>query len=535
MSFFEKNSEVIAVRQPDLAGRLRATTPSFQAVVSSSRKGYPSLMVGQNRLTSSVDPLDEGLKLSRQMAEGPVVALGFGLGYHLQPLANASRELLVWEPDLQLLRLSLAVRDCSDWLTNCTIVSESSELPDIKGRQAFIPRAMQRLYPLQAVTLERLVTRGEDKRAPRPDQPRVLVLPPLMGGTLDIAYWCGEALLSLGCQVRVVPIDQAAPLYRRIRASRLPLSRQGKAQAPLVRCLGELAVLEAEEFAPDLVLALAQAPTDRRTVNDLKALGASTAFWFVEDHRQMTYFSEIASTYDYFFHIQDKDFAGKLERLGVNHHFLPVAAHPPCHRPLGLSLEEMERKGADIGFMGAGYPNRVAILTQLLNQDLPLKIWGSDWPSSGPISKVLQENRYISSQEIVDIYNSCQIVLNLHSSRHADTPVGGTDFINPRTFEVSACGAFQLVDKVPGLEEFFSDEEMATYSSEEELLEKAAYYLERPSLRQTMANAARHKVLHNHTYYHRMENLLDICLGPISSKEAAPDPLNWLLSQDGLI
>jgi spore maturation protein CgeB len=150
----------------------------------------------------------------------------------------------------------------------------------------------------------------------------------------------------------------------------------------------------------------------------------------------------------------------------------------------------------------------------------------------------LQENRYISSQEIVQIYNSCPIVLNLHSSPWAQTPLGGVDFINPRTFEIGACQGFQLVDKVPGLEDFFAEgTEIATFSSEDELLEKVSYYLEHPALRERMADRAREKVLSRHTYYHRMEKILDYCLGPLDKSALMPpdEPLTWLLQQaDGV-
>jgi spore maturation protein CgeB len=332
-------------------------------------------------------------------------------------------------------------------------------------------------------------------------------------------------------------MENVAPLYRLLRGSKSHEERQAKVQAPLMRFLGELAVLKAEDFYPDLVLAMAQAPLDRRAINDLKKLGAKTAFWFVEDFRQMRYFTEIAASYDYFFHIQGQEIISLLDGLGANHCFLPVAAHPPCHHPLGLSPQQKKNLGAPVGFMGAAYPNRVTILTRLLERGLPLKIWGVDWPAHGVLGAALQDNRYISSQEVVRIYNSCPVILNLHSSPWAQTPIGGVDFINPRTFEIGACNGFQLVDKAPGLENFFTEgTEIATFSSEDELLEKADFYLKHPALRESMAAAAREKVLSRHTYYHRMEKLLDHCLGPLEqSALMSPDePLTWLLKQADL-
>ena len=535
MDFLDKNLAVISMQEPGLAARIKAASVQPEAMVQITRKGQPGLIVGQNRLTSSVDPVNEGLSLAGRLPAGPVVALGFGLGYHLEPLTG-KRQLIVWEPDIALLRLSLSVRDCSSWLGQCKLVVDKADLGDLNGFQIFAPKAMERLYAHHMSTLQRMIRQQDDNRKPRPEQPRVLVIPPLLGGTLEPSYWCREALQSLGCQTRLVPVENVAPLYRRLRSNPLGAERQARVQAPLMRFLGELAVLEAEEFAPDLVLALAQAPLDRRAISELKSLGCKVAFWFVEDFRQMRYFAEVASTYDYFFYIQGQEIVERLEHLGANHSFLPVAAHPPVHRPLGLSPEQQASTGAPIGFMGAGYPNRIRVLNHLVEKGLPLKIWGSDWPVNAPLSAALHEDRYITSREIVEIYNSCPIVLNLHSSPASNAPIGGVDFINPRTFEVPACNAFQLVDKVECLHQFFEpDVDVATYSSEAELAEKADYYLRHPGLRQSMTDRARKKVLAHHTYYHRMETMLDKCLGPmpVNLASAPAEPVTWLINHAG--
>jgi spore maturation protein CgeB len=401
----------------------------------------------------------------------------------------------------------------SAWLHDCVIIIEINELPDIRSWIPLIPRAMERLYHAQAPVLRRLCQLHPDKRPPRPEQPRVLVIPPLLGGTLDPAGWCAQALSDLGCLTRMVPMEKMAPIYRYFRAMRQP--RVAQVQGNMVRFLGELALLEAEEFSPHLILALAQAPLSRDFLEKLKAMEIKLAFWFMEDFRQMRYYQEIATHYDFFFYIQGEEIEQRLEKLGANYHFLPAAAHPPCHRPLALSPARKLELEARVGFMGAGYPNRVKILSRLVQAGLPLTIWGYDWPASSVLSQALREDRYISSREIVEFYNACDIVLNLHSSPVASNGIGHVDFINPRTFEVPACGAFQLVDRVPELEKFFVlEEELVTFSTEEELMDKARFYMERPSLRASLAARARQRVLSQHTYYHRMEHLLDICLGP---------------------
>lgn len=520
MDFFAANLAVLAQRQPDLARRLERTPPHPEALVSPSRGGAPSLKLGGLSLTSGVDPAAEGQRQAAQAPAGPLAVLGFGLGYHLEPLAG--RDLVVWEPDPRLLRSALASRDLTALLPSLRLVVDPADLGDLHGRGLLIHRAESRLHPGAAETLARRLA-AEPGRQPRPDQPRVLVVPPVWGGSLNVAHWCAEALTALGCQTRLAPLDQLKPLHERMYAWGAPPERVDRVYAPLMRFLGELTVLEAEVFQPHLVLALAQAPLDRRALKDLRALGAPTAFWFVEDFRAMPYYREVAGSYDYFFHIQGPELSAELERLGVEHGFLPMAAHPPCHRPLSLNPADRQRYGGVVGFMGAGYANRRRIFADLVARGLPLRLWGVGWTGSQALAPHLAEERYLEAEEVVKIYNGCQIVLNLHSSPQDIHRPEGADWVNPRTLEVPSCGGFMLVDRVQGLENFLEPgREVAVFEDQAQLLEMVEHYRRYPEQRAAIAQAGRRRVLAQHTYYHRMETLLERCLGP--AREDLPLP-----------
>jgi spore maturation protein CgeB len=458
-----------------------------------------------------VDPLAEGKSFAAHAPSGPLVALGLGLGYHLEPLLD--RDLLIWEPDPRLLRLALTARDLRPLLARARLVLEPQDLGDLRGRSLYLPRPLARLYPLEAQGLTRRLSNPPPVRT-RPRQPRVLVVPAIFGGSLPVAYWCGQALESLGCEVLTLPLDQVAPLYERLLAWRGPLERLDRVRAPLIRFLGELTVLEAEKSPPDLVLSLAQAPLDRRALKDLRELGVPSAFWFVEDYRLMTYFREVAAAYDFFFHIQGPELERELNALSANHAFLPMAAHPPLHRPLELTPAERRTYGAPVGFMGAGYPNRRRIFTDLVGRGLNFRLWGVGWRGIKELEPCLAQERYLQSEEVVKIYNACQVVINLHSSPLCEQRVGGADFVNPRTLEVPACGGFQLVDRVRGLENFLTPgTEVAAFDNQNQLVEMIDHYLRHPEERAAIAQAGRRRVLERHTYFHRMEALLERCLG----------------------
>ena len=247
----------------------------------------------------------------------------------------------------------------------------------------------------------------------------------------------------------------------------------------------------------------------RVALKRLRQNGVPTAMWFVEDFRLFTYWRAFAPYYDIFAVIQKEPFLSELAAIGVsNSLYLPLAALPSLHRPMELSPAEQKEFGAEVSFMGAGYPNRREAFVRLAGPGF--KIWGTEWEDEPRLAPFVQRGGgRIGSEDCVRIYNATAVNLNLHSSVRADALVSGGDFVNPRTFELAACGAFQLVDRRALMPELFGEDELALFDSLEELKEKMAYYRDRPEERKAMAAKARARVLAEHTYAVRMRRLLD--------------------------
>jgi spore maturation protein CgeB len=275
--------------------------------------------------------------------------------------------------------------------------------------------------------------------------------------------------------------------------------------------ISEMVVASCAEQKPDLVLAMAQAPLSNKALERLRQHNVTTAFWFVEDYQIMGYWRNHAHLYDFYFTIQDDGFFGLLEKMGVKHfYYLPLAADPAVHRPLDMSPSEKACFGSDISFMGAGYYNRERMLQGLLDYDI--KVWGNDWnPLSAIWPHVQREGQRLTTEETVKVFNASKISVNLHSSvcHEGVNPFG--DFINPRTFEIAACGGFQLVDQRSMLSRHFEiGNEVVCYQSLEELREKISYYLMHPDERKRIALHGRQRVIREHTYEHRMRELIGI-------------------------
>lgn len=338
---------------------------------------------------------------------------------------------------------------------------------------------------------------------------RILVVLPLYGGSLPIGRYCAKALSGMGHAVRIFDAPAFHSAFTGLKNLELPPSALGPLENSFLQVLNQAIWAQVEHFEPAFVLALAQAPLNRLTLQKLRKAGVRTAMWFVEDWQIFDYWQTYAPLYDVFAVIQKDPFQEKLAAAGQPHApYLPLAALPEFHRPLALSAEEEREYGADIGFLGAGYPNRRLAFRPLAGRNF--KIWGSDWEGESVLAPCIQrQGQRIGEEESVKIYNASRINLNLHSSLKTETLVSHGDFVNPRTFELASMGAFQLVDRRRLLPELFAEDELACFDSEAELYEKIDYFLSHPDERARYCRRARERVLAEHTYAQRMRRLLD--------------------------
>ncbi len=363
---------------------------------------------------------------------------------------------------------------------------------------------------------------------------RILVVLPFYGGSLPIGRYCVSALKNLGHQVETFQAPEFHDSFNAIKHLNLELQTHNYFEQSFLNLISKLIQAKVEQCKPDLVLCLAQAPMNTQTLKRLRQDGVPTAMWFVEDFRLFTYWRTFAPHYDFFFVIQKEPFLSELAAAGVeNVLYLPLAALPEFHKPGVPDSAEQQRFGSDLSFLGAGYPNRRVAFRRLLPFDF--KIWGTEWDGDSLLLEQVQlQGARISSEDAVKIYNSSKINLNLHSSVQVKDLVTGGDFVNPRTFELAACGAFQLVDKRGLMPELFAEDDLATFESLDELVEKIQYFLDHPAERQAYSQRARQRVLAEHSYEKRMQSLLEFVAQrksgwPAPRKKAGMEALDALV------
>jgi len=125
---WEKNREILAAQYGGLLDEIMSENDDIfspqEIKIEASSAGEPTLCVRGNYVHSQRDPVREGQRLAQAVdtGSGPVVVLGFGLGYAAQAAAEFNRPVIIVEKYRNLLRTALEQRDFSDFLSKHRII-----------------------------------------------------------------------------------------------------------------------------------------------------------------------------------------------------------------------------------------------------------------------------------------------------------------------------------------------------------------------------------------------------------------------------
>jgi len=101
-------------------------------------------------------------------------------------------------------------------------------------------------------------------------------------------------------------------------------------------------------------------------------------------------------------------------------------------------------------------------------------------------------------QELPSFYR--QVSVNFNT-----TSLQSSNAVNQRLFDIPACGSFVLTDRTAGMEELFEPgSEVACYDSVEDIGPQVERWLADTAGRKRVSEAARKRVLAEHTYEHRL-------------------------------
>ncbi|OQW35776.1 MAG: hypothetical protein A4E19_16130 [Nitrospira sp. SG-bin1] len=521
MNYLTQNLEGLRIRYPALIQTVQDHPGGLLTIVP-SREGSPSATYGGQWVHSGYDPRKE----AHAWAEGQLlqwkagelgVVLGVGLLYHVEALVVMKPpgvRLAVVIPDTAEFKDAVSIRPMETWINKVewiwgapVVMAEQLGATSAPIRfMTYGPAA--RLHVDAHRDLERELSRIVAVKLG--GRLHVAVVGPIYGGSLPIARHTVTALESLGHRVSWLdqsPYQASYELLGSYRETRHRLTMQSR----FADLLSLGVVTHLAEDPPDLILALAQAPLNLAVLEHLRKKKFLTAMWFVENFRHLTYWQQLAGGYDYWFVIQQASCVAALRRAGARQvNYLPMAADPSLHRPLTLSEADQAEYGADVSFVGAGYANRRTVLPQWLSRGWSFKLWGNEWKGAEDLTSVLQRGgARIDTETCIKVFNATSVNLNLHSCAGAGLDPEA-DFVNPRTFELAACGAFQLVDERSLFPDLFAAEEMVRFNKVTEVPALIRTWLADAAGRRAVAEAARRRVLAHHTYRHRMREFLTV-------------------------
>lgn len=253
-----------------------------------------------------------------------------------------------------------------------------------------------------------------------------------------------------------------------------------------------------------------------------KYVGVKTSAYFTECPYDDEWTMRIAEVFDYCF-VCDKTSVIPFKERNINTFYVGHAYNPEKHVRNGE-----EDKNADVVFIGTNFPSRITFLEQVDWGGIDLQLHGLMQLGQSSLSQFVRGTVAIPNTTAMDIYRKARIGLQLHRKDGYDPRkaakgkrsrkgglVGATPLVNlvahslgPRSYELAACGVFQVTDAGrPELEEVFGDS-IPIYRTPQELGVLLRQHLEDPVLREEAASR-QHEAVQPYTFESRMRTVID--------------------------
>lgn len=194
-----------------------------------------------------------------------------------------------------------------------------------------------------------------------------------------------------------------------------------------------------------------------------------------------------------------------LQQLGVkNTHTVWYGADPDVFSPVAVPSQDI-----DVLFYGHGREYRSDWIDYMIttpSQELSEYSFAVRGTRLGDIGKT-QMLPYLSFSKLREY--SCRSKINLCITRGAHASVYGSS--SSRPFELSSMGACIVANPYDGLQEWFEpDKEVIIVNSADEAKERYLFLLNHEKERIAIGKAARERVLKQHTFQHRAQDLRQI-------------------------
>ena len=178
----------------------------------------------------------------------------------------------------------------------------------------------------------------------------------------------------------------------------------------------------------------------------------------------------------------------KLKERGAEKIVLTEFGYDPVYQcPDPGSQEELQDSQSDAVFIGHWEPVTQRNISGLIDAGVNVKVWGSHWRWRAFGLKGAYKIRTVGRDGYPKMIASSKIGLGFLSKWNQNQSAG-------RIFEIPALGTFLLAERTPQNTSYFKEgKEAEFFSTREELVEKAKYYLQNDDHRNAIAKAGQER------------------------------------------
>jgi len=205
-------------------------------------------------------------------------------------------------------------------------------------------------------------------------------------------------------------------------------------------------------------------------------------------------------------------------------YFIPHAADTKIFFP----AKPDKKFKCDLAFVGNKLPTKKVIFGNVLYplcQKYDVRIYGPGWTNTDKALRLMsgfsrklkidwltdfvnRKRVAISPENERMLYASAKICLNFHEY-YGNGSIKG--FSNEREFKIPASGGFQVSDYIPTMWRLFEpNKEIVMAKTPEEWFSKVEHYLTCEKERKKIQEAGTRKVLKEHTYYQRVDQIVEL-------------------------
>ena len=262
-------------------------------------------------------------------------------------------------------------------------------------------------------------------------------------------------------------------------------------------------------------------------IREISRMGIPTVNWYCNASYQFNLVEEIAPAFDFCL-VPEKFRLDDYRRVGANPIYCQEAANPNVYKSVDVDRE------FDVTFVGQCYGTRPRFVDALHRSGVDVKALGPNWegqtkrhspwkclrrrakslmrgkPFDAPITLPTSVcGPPVSDDQLIEMYSRSKISLGFSSV--AEIPKDGSPPIKQvrlRDFEATMSGAFYLVEAFDELAEFFEpDREIVFFNDQQDLIDKAKFYLQNPIERERIRLAGYRRARAEHTWHRRFENV----------------------------